>query len=81
MLGLGWVPSTLSSVSLPSISFQALPAQAEDGSRSDMVGFELLGKEGADAAGWSLYNARHSIRPVHWGCGNPDTAEEGKSHT
>lgn len=50
MLGLGWVPSTLPSVPLPSVSLQALCAQAEDGSRSDMVGFESLGSEEADAA-------------------------------
>lgn len=51
VLGLGWVPSTLPSVPLPSESLQALPARAENGSRSVMVGFESLGSEGAEAAG------------------------------
>lgn len=49
-----WVPP------LPSMSLQAPPAQAEDGSRSDMVGFESLGSEGT--AGWSSFNPRHSTQ-------------------
>jgi len=70
MLGLAWVPST-----------QALPAQAEDVDKSDMVGFESLGSRGAGAAGWSLYNAMHSIQPMHRGCDNPDTTKEVQNQT